>query len=78
MKFDSARRKFLKAGIVLPAAGLVSAHSLNAFSDTAGDAGYRRLGITSRVCLIKCRVYVAVIVHPVLSGARTEWMCRTD
>lgn len=46
MKFDSSRRKFLKAGVVLPAAGLVSAHSLNTFSDTAGDPGYRVLGKT--------------------------------
>lgn len=46
MKFDSSRRKFLKAGVVLPAAGIVSANSLKAFSDTASDSGYRVLGKT--------------------------------
>ena len=46
MKFDSSRRNFLKAGVVLPAAGLVSAHSVSVFSDTTENVGYRVLGKT--------------------------------
>lgn len=46
MKFDSSRRKFLQAGLVLPAAGLVSANSMNVFADTAVNQPYRVLGKT--------------------------------
>ncbi|MBN1973549.1 MAG: aldo/keto reductase [Sedimentisphaerales bacterium] len=46
MKLDSSRRKFLKAGVVLPIAGLVSTHSVKAFSDTTDNTTYRVLGKT--------------------------------
>ena len=46
MEFDSTRRKFLKAGVVLPAAGLVSANSLIGCSNATDDSGYRVLGKT--------------------------------
>lgn len=46
MKFDSSRRSFLKTGVVLSAAGLASANSVQVFSDTANDTGYRILGKT--------------------------------
>ena len=46
MEFDSSRRKFLKAGVVLPAAGLVSANSLIGCSNATDDSGYRVLGKT--------------------------------
>jgi hypothetical protein len=46
MKFNSSRRKFLKAGLILPAAGLVSAHNSYAFSKTPVDIAYRVLGKT--------------------------------
>ncbi len=43
MKFDSSRRRFLKAGIVLPAAGLVTTCELNAFSKPQETVSYRVL-----------------------------------
>ncbi|MBN2418580.1 MAG: aldo/keto reductase, partial [Deltaproteobacteria bacterium] len=46
MKFDSSRRRFLKAGVVLPAAGLVSASELNAFGMSQDTVSYRVLGKT--------------------------------
>ncbi len=46
MKFDSSRRSFLKTGVVLSAAGLASANSVQVFSDDVKDAGYRILGKT--------------------------------
>lgn len=46
MKFNYSRRKFLKAGLVLPAAGLVSAHNSYAFSKTPDKVSYRALGKT--------------------------------
>ncbi len=46
MKFNSSRRRFLKAGLILPAAGLVSAHDFYAFSQTQGNVAYRVLGKT--------------------------------
>ncbi len=46
MEFDSSRRKFIKAGIILPAAGIASAHSFSAFAQTPSSAAYRVLGKT--------------------------------
>jgi predicted aldo/keto reductase-like oxidoreductase len=46
MKFNPSRRKFMKAGIVLPAAGIVSAHGFSAFANTSSNADYRVLGKT--------------------------------
>ncbi len=46
MKFSSSRRKFLKAGVVLPAAGLVSAHNIPAYSKNTDNVAYRELGKT--------------------------------
>jgi aryl-alcohol dehydrogenase-like predicted oxidoreductase len=46
MRFDSSRRKFLKAGVVLPAAGLVSTCELKAFAGSPDTVSYRVLGKT--------------------------------
>jgi predicted aldo/keto reductase-like oxidoreductase len=46
MEFNSSRRKFLKAGLILPAAGFVSTHDSYAFSKTADGVAYRVLGKT--------------------------------
>jgi predicted aldo/keto reductase-like oxidoreductase len=46
MEFNSSRRKFMKAGIILPAAGIASAHNLSAFAQTSNSASYRVLGKT--------------------------------
>jgi aryl-alcohol dehydrogenase-like predicted oxidoreductase len=46
MEFDSSRRKFLQAGLILPAAGLVASHNLDVFSQTPAAPGYRVLGKT--------------------------------
>jgi len=46
VEFDSSRRRFLKAGLTLPAAGLVSPHRLEAFLQTPAGAAYRTLGKT--------------------------------
>lgn len=46
MEFNSSRRKFLQAGLVLPAAGFMSAGSINAFSKTQDNIEYRVLGKT--------------------------------
>ncbi|MFC1839427.1 aldo/keto reductase [Thermodesulfobacteriota bacterium] len=46
MRFNSSRRRFLKAGVVLPAAGLVSTHSFSAFSKPQDVVSYRVLGKT--------------------------------
>ncbi len=46
MEFNSSRRKFLQAGLVLPAAGFMSASSINAFSKTQDNIEYRVLGKT--------------------------------
>jgi uncharacterized protein len=44
VEFDSSRRKFLQAGLILPAAGFVVSHSLDSFGQT--PQGYRSLGKT--------------------------------
>jgi predicted aldo/keto reductase-like oxidoreductase len=46
MKFNSSRRKFLKAGLIIPAAGLASTYNLDAFSKTPEGVSYRVLGKT--------------------------------
>ncbi len=46
MEFNSSRRKLLKAGLILPAAGLVSTNSFDAFSKTPDNVVYRVLGKT--------------------------------
>jgi len=46
MKYKSSRREFLQAGLAMPAAGLISAHSLEAFSQAPADVIYRTLGRT--------------------------------
>ena len=65
MKFDSSRRKFLQAGLVLPAAGLVVPH----FSDDPGGAPegvvYRTLGKTGlKVSAVGCGI--GLIPDPVV------------
>lgn len=46
MKFNSSRRKFIQAGLALPAAGLIPFNSVKAFADTTDNNGYRVLGKT--------------------------------
>jgi hypothetical protein len=46
VQFNSSRRKFLQAGLILPAAGLVAAHRPDAFSQAPAGAAYRTLGKT--------------------------------
>ena len=46
MKFNLSRRKFLKAGLILPAAGFVSAHNPYAFAEAPDSVAYRVLGKT--------------------------------
>ena len=46
MQFDSSRRKFLQAGLVLPAAGFVASHYPDAFGQAPAGSGYRTLGKT--------------------------------
>jgi uncharacterized protein len=55
--FDSSRRKFLQAGLILPAAGFVSSYDFNAFSQSAPVAVYRTLGKTGlKVSGVGCGV----------------------
>jgi len=44
--FDSSRRKFLQAGLILPAAGLVGSNNFAAFGQTPAVLAYRTLGRT--------------------------------
>ena len=46
MEFNSSRRKFMKAGIILPAAGIASAHSFSTFAQMPSSVDYRVLGKT--------------------------------
>jgi predicted aldo/keto reductase-like oxidoreductase len=73
MEFDSSRRKFLRTGLALPAAGLIAAH----YSDDAGRAsaysGYRTLGRTGlKVSGVGCGIGLipdpAVLVRAVDLG----------
>ena len=58
MEFDSSRRKFLQAGLVLPAAGFVAAHHPDAFAQApATRAVYRTLGKTGlKVFSVGCGI----------------------
>ncbi len=46
MEFKSSRRKFLQAGLMLPAAGFVSSHSFDTVPQAPGGVSYRVLGKT--------------------------------
>ncbi len=46
MGFDSSRRKFLQAGLALPAAGFIASQYSDALSLSPGDSGFRTLGRT--------------------------------
>jgi uncharacterized protein len=46
VEYHSSRRKFLQAGLVLPAAGFVAAYHPDVFSQTAAGVAYRTLGKT--------------------------------
>jgi uncharacterized protein len=46
VEFDSSRRKFLQAGLILPAAGFVASHDLNQLGQAPAGGGYRTLGKT--------------------------------
>ena len=55
MKPYSSRRRFLQAGLILPAAGLVSSRSLDAFSQAPSGVTYRTLGKTGlKVSAVGC------------------------
>lgn len=60
MEYDSSRRKFLKAGLILPAASVVSSHGMDAFSKPQEDVTYRKLGKTGlKVSLVGSGVGIA-------------------
>ncbi len=46
MDFKSSRRKFLQAGLILPAAGFISSRDLDVFAQTPPKVAYRTLGKT--------------------------------
>jgi uncharacterized protein len=46
MEFDASRRKFLQAGLVLPAAGFIASHHPDAFGQAPAGVVYRTLGKT--------------------------------
>jgi len=57
VNFDSSRRKFLRAGLILPAAGFVASRTPGAFSHAAVSPGYRALGRTGlKVSSVGCGV----------------------
>jgi len=71
--FDSSRRKFLQAGLVLPAAGFVATHHPDAFSQAPAQVGYRTLGKTGlKVSSVGCGIGLipdpAVLVRAVDLG----------
>ncbi len=73
MEFDSSRRKFLQAGLVLPAAGFVAARHLDAFGQAPAQVGYRALGKTGlKVSGVGCGIGLipdpAVLVRAVDLG----------
>jgi len=72
MEFDSSRRKFLQAGLMLPATGLVASH-LEALGQTPAGPGYRALGKTGlKVSGVGCGIGLipdpAVLVRAVDLG----------
>jgi aryl-alcohol dehydrogenase-like predicted oxidoreductase len=46
MEFSSSRRKFMKAGIILPTVGITSAHNFSALAQKPSGVAYRVLGKT--------------------------------
>ena len=59
MEFDSSRRKFLQAGLALPAAGLVASHYSDAFGQAPAGVVYRKLGNTGlKVSAVGCGIGV--------------------
>ncbi len=73
MEFDSSRRKFLQAGLMLPAAGLVASQHLEAFSQMPLGPAYRTLGKTGlKVSGVGCGIGLipdpAVLVRAVDLG----------
>jgi uncharacterized protein len=46
MKLKSSRREFLQAGLAMPAAGLITSRSLEAFAQEPAEVMYRQLGKT--------------------------------
>jgi uncharacterized protein len=58
VEFDSSRRKFLQAGLSLPAAGLVASHNLEAFGQApAKGQTFRTLGKTGlKVSAVGCGI----------------------
>ncbi len=82
MEFDSSRRKFLQAGLVLPAAGFVAAHHLDAFGQASAGVGYRMLGKTGlKVSGVGCGIGLipdpAVLVRAVDLGVNYFDTART-
>jgi predicted aldo/keto reductase-like oxidoreductase len=73
MEFDSSRRKFLRAGLMLPAASFVVSHSADAFSQAPAGVAYRILGKTGlKVSGVGCGIGLvpdpAVLVRAVDLG----------
>jgi predicted aldo/keto reductase-like oxidoreductase len=73
MEFDSSRRKFLQAGLVLPAAGFIASHHSDALGQVSMDPGYRTLGRTGlKVSGVGCGIGLipdpAVLVRAVDLG----------
>ncbi len=57
VEFDSSRRKFLQAGLFMPAAGLVASHYPNVFGQVPSGPAYRILGKTGlKVSGVGCGV----------------------
>jgi len=60
--YDSSRRRFLQAGLILPAAGFVASHYPDAFGQAPAGPAYRTLGKTGlKVSAVGCGVgYVQI------------------
>ncbi len=57
MDFNSSRRKFLQAGLVLPAAGFVASRHMDAFGQAPAGVVYRTLGKTGlKVSAVGCGI----------------------
>ena len=74
MGFDSSRRKFLQAGLILPAAGFVASHNMDACGQALAGPAYRTLGKTGlKVSSVGCDVGLipdpAVIAHAIVLPA---------
>ncbi|MBN1566720.1 MAG: aldo/keto reductase [Acidobacteria bacterium] len=73
MEFDSSRRKFLQAGLVLPAAGFIATHHPDVFGQAPSGVVYRTLGKTGlKVSGVGCGIGLipdpAVLVRAVDLG----------